>query len=116
MNVQKNLYNGQELSVDDNFVYLGTTFSYNGRFTSNNQRLFDQARKAMFSVLKKSRKLQLPVDIQLQMIETLVLPILMYGSEVTGFENHNMLERLCLQFYKIILNVKKKHSKFIFVW
>ena len=41
------------------------------------------------------------------MFDTLVLPILMYGSEVTGFENHNMLERLCLQFYKIILNVKK---------
>ena len=53
VNVPKFLYNGQELSVDDNFVYLGTTFSYNGRFTSNNQRLFDQARKAMFSVLKK---------------------------------------------------------------
>ena len=62
----------------------------------------------MFSVLKKSRKLQLPVDIQLQMFDTLVLPILMYGSEVTGFENLNMLERLCLQFYEIILNVKKK--------
>ena len=112
-NVPKFLYNGQELSVDDNFVYLGTTFSYNGRFTSNNQRLFDQARKAMFSVLKKSRKLQLPVDIQLQMFDTLVLPILMYGSEVTGFENHNMLERLCLQFYKIILNVKKNTPNLI---
>ena len=64
----------------------------------------------MFSVLKKSRKLQLPVDIKLQMFDTFVLPILMYGSEVTGFENHNMLERLCLQFYKIILNVKKPHQ------
>ena len=50
-------YNGIDLSVDDSFVYLGSTFSYNGRFTSNNQRLFDQARKTMFSVLKKLRKL-----------------------------------------------------------
>ena len=106
VHVPKFLYNGQKLSVDDSFVYLGTTFSYNGLFTSNNQQLFDKARKTMFSILRKSRKLQLPIDIQLQMFDTLVLPILLYGSEVTGFENHNMLERLCLQFYKIILKVK----------
>ena len=48
VNVPKILYNSQELSVDDSFVYLGTTFSYNGRFTSNNQRLFEQARKLCF--------------------------------------------------------------------
>ena len=114
--VPRFLHNGQELSVDDSFIYLGAMFSYNGHFTRNNQHLFDQARKAMFSVLKKSRKLLLPIDIQLQMFDTMVLPILLYGSEVTGFEIHSMLERLCLQFYKIILNVKKKHSKFNFVW
>ena len=113
--VPKTLYNGQELSVDDSFIYLGAMFSNNGHFTRNSQRLFDQARKAMFSVLKKSRKLQLPMDIKLQMFDTMVLPILLYGSEVTGFENHSILERLCLQFYKIILNVKK-HSKFNLVW
>ena len=30
--VAKFMYNGQELDVDDSFVYLGTMFSYNGRF------------------------------------------------------------------------------------
>ena len=30
--VPKFMYNGQELDVDDSFVYLGTMFSYNGRF------------------------------------------------------------------------------------
>ena len=39
----------------------------------------------MFSVLRKSRKLQLPVDIQLQMFDITVLPILLYGIEVTVF-------------------------------
>ena len=28
--VPKFMYNGQELDVDDSFVYLGTMFSYNG--------------------------------------------------------------------------------------
>ena len=78
-------------------------FSYNGRFIKNNQRLYDQAHKAMFAVLSKSSKLHLPVDIQLQ----LVILILLYGSEVTGFEKHDILERLCIQCYKIVLKVKK---------
>ena len=60
----------------------------------------------MFSTLRKSRKLKLPIYLQLQLFG-MVVPILHYGSEVTGFENSEVLERLCTQFYKIILNVKK---------
>ena len=37
----------------------------------------------------------------------MVAPILLYGSEITGFEKSDGLERLCTQFYKIILNLKK---------
>ena len=110
--VPKFMYNGQELDVDDSFVYLGTMFSYNGRFVKNNQRLYDQARKTMFAVLGKSRKLHLPVDIQLQLFDSMVIPILLYGSEVTGFHKHDILERLCIQYYKIVLKVKKNNAKF----
>ena len=35
--VPKFMYNGQEWDVDDSFVYLGTMFSYNGRFNKNNK-------------------------------------------------------------------------------
>ena len=100
-------YNGQALEIEEYFVFWGTLFSYNGRFLKNNQRMVEQARKAMFSVLRKSRKLQLAIDLQLQLFYSLIVPILLYGSEVTGFENSDILERLCTQFYKIILNVKK---------
>ena len=61
-------------------------FSYNGRFSKNIKRLFDQAHKAMFSVPRKSRKLQLPVDIQLQLFDSIIVPISIYGSEVTGLK------------------------------
>ena len=65
-------------------------FSYNGRFHKKQyydqarKANYDQARKAMYAVLQKSRKLQLPVDIQLQLFDSMVAPILLYGSEVTG--------------------------------
>ena len=96
-------------------------FSYNGRFIKNNQRLYDQARKAMFAGLSKSRKLHLPVDIQLQLFDSMVIPILLYGSEVTGFEIHDILERLCIQYYKIVLKVKKTTPTFdsvnrVYLW
>ena len=105
--------NDQVLDIDDSFVYLGTMFSYNGRFLKNNQRLVEQARKPMFSLLRKSRKLHLPLDLQLQLFDNMVVPILLYGSEITGFEKPDSLERLCSQFYKIILNVKKSTPNII---
>ena len=72
------MYNRQEIDVDESFVYLVTMFSYNGRFIKNNQRLYNQARKAMFAVLSKFRKLHLPVDIQLQLFDSMVILILLY--------------------------------------
>ena len=37
----------------------------------------------------------------------MVLPVVMYGCEVWGFEKNNILESFCLQFYKILLGLKK---------
>lgn len=79
-------YNGHNLDVEDSFVYLGTLFYSNGRFLKNNKRLLEQARKAMYSVFRKPKVLDLPVDIQLQLFDSMVAPILLYGSEITGFE------------------------------
>ena len=61
----------------------------------------------MYSVLRKSKVLCLPADIQLQLFDSMVAPILLYGSEVSGFEKSDVLESLYLQFYKIILKAKK---------
>ena len=55
-------YDGENLSVVDEFIYLGVTFSSNGSFSSNKAKLLEQGRKAMFSLLKKIRKLDLPID------------------------------------------------------
>ena len=105
-------YNGENIDVVDDFVYLGVTFSHtcNGNFSKTKLNLVEQGRKAMFSVLRKTRKLGLPIDIQLQMFDSMVSPILLYGSEVYGFENCSIVESIFLQFYKIILHFKKSTS------
>ena len=102
------IYNGKDLEIDDSFVYLGAMFSYNGRFQRHNQGLVDQACKSVFVVISKARRLHLPTDIQIQLFDSVVVPILLYGSEVSGFESCNVLKRLCIQFYKLILKAKNQ--------
>ena len=100
-------YNGENLAVVDDFVYLGFTFTHNASFIKHKKHLLEQGRKAMFSVLRKTRKLNLPVDMQLQMFDCMVVPILLYGAEIYGYEKSDIIESLFLQFYKIIMCFKK---------
>ena len=37
----------------------------------------------------------------------IVVPVLLYGCEIWGFTNLQMIERLHLKFCKILLNLKK---------
>ena len=52
----------------------------------------------MFSLLKKSRVLNLPVDSQLDLLDKLVTPILLYGSEIWAYENNDVIEKLHLRY------------------
>jgi hypothetical protein len=70
----------------------------------------------MFIVLKKARKLNLPIDMQLELFDTMVVPILLYGAEMWGFENCNIIENFQMQFSKTILKVKKKYSSLYDLW
>ena len=58
----------------------------------------------MFSLLQKARSLQLPVDLQLQLFHSLVTPILLYGSEVWGYEDVEIVEKLYNKFCRILLH------------
>ena len=40
----------------------------------------------MFSLLRKCKQLQLPIDIQLQLFDVLVKPVVLYGCEVWAHE------------------------------
>lgn len=64
-------YNGQNIDIVNEFTYLGIVFTTNGSFCKNKEKLVSQARKAMHSISKKSRKLCLPIDIQIEMFDTI---------------------------------------------
>ena len=100
-------FNNNKVNTVDSFKYLGVYFNYNVSFIYHKKFIFGQAQKALFALLKKSKELELPVDIQLELFDYLVLPILTYGCEIWGYENISRLDKLHLQFPKYILCVKQ---------
>ncbi len=64
----------------------------------------------MFSLLGKSRALGLPVDIQLDLFNVLVMPILSYGSEVWGYTNLDIIDKFILKYCKYVLHVRTTTS------
>ena len=74
------------------YVYLGVTMMYSNKYAKAMKNGIDQARKAQLSLLINARTLCLPIDIQCDMFEMVVSPILLYGSKVWGFSCTEMLE------------------------
>ena len=95
------------IHVVSEYTYLGICFPCNNNFNKGISILRNQASRAMFSLIKKSRRLGLDVDVQLQLFDSLILPIMLYGCEVWGFKKVEILEKLQLQYCKILLNMKK---------
>ena len=55
--------------------------------------MHEKGNRAMFSLLRKRRQLQLPIDIQLQLFDVLVMPVLLYGCEVWAHEGTDIIEK-----------------------
>ena len=101
-------FGDNNLEVVNSFRYLGVTFSYNGGFAKAKLEIKSQATRAMFSLVSKCRKLKLPIDTQLELFDSTVLPIMLYGAEVWGQEKIDVLEKLHLKFLKYVLNVNSR--------
>ena len=103
-------FGNDSVEVTSDYVYLGTTFNYNNKFNKARTKQINQARRAMIILLTKSRKLKLPVDIQLELFDQLVLPILLYGCEIWGYENISHIEVFYRKFCKQLLRLNSSTS------
>ena len=93
------------MEVVTHYKSLGLTFNYNGKFTTVKNKLYDKGNRPMFALLRKSRQVQLPIDVQLHLFDALVKPVLLYGCEVWAHEAIDVVEKLYLGFCKYILSV-----------
>ena len=88
-------------------------FNYNGNFCAAKKKLTDQATKAMYALYRKLQNVSLLVDLQLKLFDSLISPILTYSSEVWGFENSKIVEKIHLQFCKKILKIRNNTPSYM---
>ena len=97
---------GSNIEIVDSYSYLGIEFNFNGKFLLARKKLANQAQKGLYALYGKVRNINIPVDLQLKLFDSLIEPILLYACEVWGFENIDILERIHLQFLKRTLSVR----------
>ena len=86
-----------------------------GRFLSAVKTLSEQANKSVRRVISQSKSNDFPVDLQLKLFDNIVMPILFYGSEVWGYENSALVEKVELNF-KTSTKCKKVNPTLHGVW
>ena len=100
------MFESQPIEIVSEYKYLGIYFSKNGSFTLAKKKIAEQANKAVFALLRKIKDLDLPYDLQLDIFDKTIKPILLYGSEVWGIGNCDIIERVHLKFIKYIFKLK----------
>ena len=61
----------------------------------------------MHLLFTRINNLDIPLDLQLKLFDNTVVPILTYGSEVWGYENLDMIEKVHYDFLRKITRSKK---------
>ena len=98
-------YGNFVIDIVDSYVYLGVNFNYNGKYKVALETISNQATRAIYG-LKKAYKYELmDIETKLQLFDSIVTPILLYGSEVWGFENISNVEKIQIRFYKLLLGL-----------
>ena len=75
------------IEIVNNFKYLGVTFTYNGSFNNHIKAQRVLGNGAMFSVMNKIRRYNLPIDLQLDLFDKIIMPIILDGCEAWGVSN-----------------------------
>ena len=94
----------------NNFIYLGVNVSSNGKFFQAQKHLSEQATKAMFALKNLFDNKLLCIEDKLKLFDSLVQPILMYGSEIWGFHKADDVKKAHVRFLKQILGVRLQTS------
>lgn len=110
------LFRNKMLRITQEYNYLGTKLTTNGKFTVTIKELADKAHRAMMAINKSLKFHLLHPKLAIKLFDTIVSPILLYNSEVWGAYMDNDLnkwdksptEKIHIKFCKMYLNVNKK--------
>ena len=95
------------LELVDQYHYLVVTFSSNGSFFKARKHVAQQANKALHLLYYRCNNADFPIDLKIKLFDHTILPILTYGSEIFGYENIDILEKIHNDFLRKITNTRK---------
>ena len=112
-------FNDTEIESVAKYKYLGNIISPtkcmgSDIFKNNYEYLKNQGQKAMYALFKKTSSFgRLPPKTALHLFDSLVKPVLLYGSDVWGSnkQSHMTLESVHLQYLRMMLGVKQSTCK-----
>lgn len=107
------VFNDKQLEIVNEYKYLGIYMSRSGSFLKTKKYIAEQGSKAMYSLLSRVRKLDLPFDIIIDLYNKMVLPVLLYGCELWGYGNLEVIERVQLKFFKSLYYLKRSTPNFM---
>jgi hypothetical protein len=96
----------QNIEIIDSYCYLGMLLNHNENLCTARKKITEQIKPYLQFTEKLEIYESIPVDLKLKLFDSLVSSILLYASEVWGFENKESIENVHLQFYKNILKVR----------
>lgn len=100
-------YNDARLECFSSYKYLRVVFSKTLSWNKHMLSASVQAKKILYGILKSLSKFKpLSYDIYFKVFDSKVSPILLYGSEVWGFDNVSIVEAVHLAACKRFLGVK----------
>ena len=95
------------------YKYLGIVFSQSRSFVNARKQIAEQEKKALYLLLCRINNLNLPFDLQLKIFDQTTMPILTYGSEIFGFENLALLDKIHIKILKNITKCKRSKPSYI---
>ena len=108
---EKWFFNGEKLEVVSIYKYLGAMFTTKLVWTQCQRTLAIQARKGLHLLRRYDYSCDgLPVDLQFELFDKMISPILLYGSELWGFAIANHIERVQTDYCKYVMAVPSRTS------
>ena len=119
-------FNGEGVTQTNSYCYLGTMISSCGSFSLAMRTQYKKGIKAMFALLSSiNRTKNASPKLLLNLFDKMVVPIILYNSEIWGaylfrnkqmlcenndflFDLKNILEDLHIKFMKVVLGVNSK--------
>ena len=88
------------------YCYLGMKFHYTGNLEPGVKALSDQALRATNCLLSLIKRVSFDLKTKISLFDSLVVPKLLYGSEVWGMQGIDCIDKVHIKFLKILLGVR----------